>query len=133
MPTRWLLALAVVLGGRPVTAAPDLFRGQVAPLLEKRCLGCHDGAKKRGGLDLSTRAGALAGGDSGPALVPGSAARSRLVEFVSGAKPRMPRSGAKLTAEEVALLQRWIAAGAAWPKEVVLRGQGVWWSLRPLV
>jgi hypothetical protein len=109
----------------------------VAPLLQKRCLGCHDDVKKRGGLDLSTRGAALAGGDSGPALVAGSAARSRLVEFVSGPKPRMPRRGAKLAPSEVVLLKRWIDAGAPWPKDVVLKAEGapaeaVWWSLRPL-
>jgi hypothetical protein len=134
MSIRSLLVLAALLAWRPAPTGAELFRGGVAPLLAKRCLGCHDGARKRGGLDLSTRATAVAGGDSGPALVPGHSARSRLLEFVTGPKPRMPRTGTKLTAEEVALLRRWVDAGAPWPAGVVLKAQAeaVWWSLRPL-
>src|SRR5262249_54923160 len=109
---------------------------RVAPVLSRACLGCHDGAKKRGGLDLSTRTAALAGGDDGAVIVPGSAAKSRLIQFVSGDKPRMPRTGPKLAVGEVAVLKKWIDEGAKWPADVTLKvtaTQGdVWWSLRPL-
>src|SRR5205807_1218714 len=106
---------------------------------QQRCLGCHNTAKKRGGLDLSTRATALRGGDSGPALVPGAAGKSLLIQAVSGPRARMPRAGAKLSAAEVAALTRWVDAGAGWPIGVTLRPtgpapvEGVWWSFRPLV
>jgi hypothetical protein len=109
----------------------------VAPLLRQCCLSCHDGHKKRGGLDLSTRAGLLAGGDSGPAVVPGKASTSLLLDKIRGPAPAMPRQGPKLTADEVDTLTRWIDAGAPWPRGVVLAAErrrpgGDWWSLRPL-
>src|SRR5262245_27044325 len=140
-PRVWTVFLASGLflaSAGPMSAAEaTAFTDKVAPVLQRRCLGCH-GEKKRGGLDLRTRAGMLKGGDGGPALVPGSAAKSRLVQLVSGPKPRMPREGPKLTPAEVAALRAWVDAGAPWPEGVVLKADAgapvgeVWWSLRPL-
>jgi hypothetical protein len=50
---------------------PFDFRREVGPLLAKRCASCHNPAEKKGSLDLTTRAAALAGGDGGAAIVPG--------------------------------------------------------------
>ena len=65
---------------------------------------------------------AFAGGDSGAALSPGQAAKSRLVDYVSGENADgivMPPEGEgrPLTAEEVAVLRRWVDEGAIWPDE----------------
>jgi hypothetical protein len=129
--------LAAWVAPAPV-AGSDLFASRVAPLLRQRCLSCHDGHKRRGGLDLSARAGLLAGGDSGPAAVPGKASASLLLAKVRGPAAAMPRQGPKLTAGEIDALARWIDAGAPWPRGVVLAAErrrpgGDWWSLRPLV
>ena len=57
-------------------AEPDrLFREQVAPILEKRCVHCHGAEMPKGGLSLATRAGLLKGGENGPAVVPGKPER----------------------------------------------------------
>src|SRR5262249_11941296 len=92
-----LLLLALVFVSR-APASEDLFRKHVGPLLSRACLGCHDSEKKRGGLDLSGRVSAMKGGTEGAVIVPGSAAKSKLIAAVSGEKARMPRSGPKLTA-----------------------------------
>ncbi len=131
------LALACLVGSTP-SAHADAFADRIAPLLEKRCLACHDNAKKRGGLDLSTRAAALRGGDSGPAFVAGATGKSLLLQMVRGPKARMPRAGDKLDARELDDLTRWVDAGAPWPAGVALKATGPapveerWWSLRPL-
>src|SRR4051812_28110281 len=106
MHTRqWLTAAALlaVCGGR--AAAEDFFAERVAPVLRQRCVPCHNARKSRNGLDLTGRDRLLKGGDGGPAVVPGEATKSLLVEMVSGAKPRMPKQGARLTAEEIADLR----------------------------
>jgi hypothetical protein len=133
MPVRALrLALITATLGTPAQAADTgLFSGKVAPLLQKRCLSCHDGQKKRGGLDLSTRAGLLAGGETGAAVTVGKSAQSLLIHKVSGPTPRMPKQGTKLTAAEVETLARWIDTGAPWPQGMRLTAEE-WWSLRPL-
>jgi hypothetical protein len=130
------LAVLFLLGGRAV-ADEDLFKDRVAPLLSQRCLGCH-GARRRGGLDLSTRAGLLRGGDGGPGLDRDHPADSALLAVVAGPKPRMPRDGEPLTAAEVADLRRWVEAGAPWPEGRTLRPEPPrpsrdWWALKPVV
>ncbi len=113
----------------------ELFRDRIAPLLEKRCIFCHQPTKSRGGLDLSTRAGLLAGGDNGPVLAGTDASQSRLFQLVSGPMPRMPRAGAKLSDRQLQDLKRWIEAGTPWTEGVRLQAreverQSTWWSLR---
>ncbi|MFN3652721.1 MAG: PSD1 and planctomycete cytochrome C domain-containing protein [Armatimonadota bacterium] len=110
-----LLAGAGVLGRLALAeAAPgELARGAFG-VLERRCFNCH-GDKKQGGLDLRTREAALLGGGRGAALVARDSKRSLLILLVSGAgEPAMPQ-GAPLAAAEVALLRRWIDAGAPYP------------------
>src|SRR4051812_848550 len=92
-----VLALAAVSPGQN-KAGVQFFTDRVAPLLKQRCLECHSGPKARNGLDLSTREHLLAGGDSGPAVVPGDAAKSFLIKMVSGPKAKMPQKGEPLSA-----------------------------------
>src|SRR4051794_12405685 len=64
-PAAALLLVLLLAGGLPAAArAGSLFTERVAPLLRLRCLSCHDGHKKRGGLDLSTRQTLLEGADN---------------------------------------------------------------------
>ncbi len=113
-----------------------LFRRQVAPLLEQRCVNCHQGEKPKGGLSLTTLEGLLAGGESGPAIVPGKSNEGLLVEYVSGEKPEMPKAGAALTADQVADVRQWIDSGADWPAGLVLknaqRADANWWAFQPI-
>jgi mono/diheme cytochrome c family protein len=135
-----ILALSAMLyawANVPALAAEEsLFRKQVAPIFEQHCLRCHGPKSPRGGLSLATAADLRAGGDSGPAVVAGNPSESLLLEMVSGDKPKMPKKAAPLTAKQVALLAKWIAEGANWPKEIVLqdrtKAKETWWSLRPL-
>src|SRR5689334_19155955 len=122
MPTRSCLLLALLCAAPAAAAEPALFAERVAPVLRQRCLSCH-GPKKRGGLDLSTRAGLLKGGDGGAVVVPGSAAKSRLLRMVGGPDAKMPKQGPKLTAAQVAALRQWVEAGAPWPDGVTLAAQ----------
>src|SRR5262245_54067939 len=94
-------ALAQPAGAK--SDATAFFRAQVRPLLEAKCLSCHGADKKKGGLDLSRRAGALAGGDSGPALVPGKSAESLLYRRVV-AKEMPPQN--PLSARQAEVLQK---------------------------
>lgn len=112
-----LLALAcAAAAARPQDASVAAsFQREVLPLLRRHCQGCHQPAKAGGGLDLTAHAALLAGGRSGAAVVPGDAAGSLLLELVTprgDEPPEMPKERAALSADEVALLERWIAEGA---------------------
>jgi hypothetical protein len=106
---------------------------RAAAILSEKCFSCH-GAAKVAGLDLRQRAGALAGGARGPAVVPGSADRSILYQAVSGkAAFRMPQGGAPLTAAEIQTVREWIDNGAGWPSGTAQtpdKAESTWWAFR---
>ncbi len=120
---RFLIALLVALpaaGQLPPSAkGPVKFEDQIQPLLAARCYACHGPALSLNGLRLDRKADAMAGGHSGPAIVPGNSAASRLIHLVAGhqVKTLMPPAGEPLAAEEVGLLRAWIDEGAPWPSE----------------
>jgi len=89
-----------------------LFELEIAPLLAKHCLECHDTSRKEGALDLSRKAGAFKGGDSGKAIEPGHGSESELWELVE--LDDMPEDRPPLSQREKDLLKRWIDEGAVW-------------------
>jgi len=116
----WLLALvaseAVGQAWTPEQALED-FEKNVRPILVSRCQSCHGADKQKGGLRLDSREAALAGGDTGPAVVPGQPEESLLVEAINhGDVAKMPPKS-KLPGGEVAVLTRWVSQGAHWPAQ----------------
>ncbi len=109
-----LLSSSTALAG-----AESLYLDQVKPLLRERCVSCHGPLAHKGNLRLDTARALIAGGESGPAVVPGKATASSLIARVTAADPaeRMPPEGKPLTAAEVDLLRRWIDAGAGSPAD----------------
>ena len=113
-----------------------LFRERVAPVLEKRCVSCHSGAQAKGKLALTSARALLAGGASGPAVIPGKPDESPLLDAVAGDPPEMPKKGDPLSREQVGALREWIATGAHWPEQITLRDRRfdgeTWWAFTPL-
>src|SRR5262245_38436096 len=118
--------LAVVMPIR-AEAPPIAYEKEIAPILVSKCLACHSGPVRKGGLDLASHDGLLKGGKRGPAVVAGKASDSLLMRLISKAdKPSMPPKGEEpLTEREVNLLKQWIDQGAPrpsrWPATVVVR------------
>ena len=96
----------------------EFFEKEVRPLFAEHCYKCHsvDAKRLEAGLLLDSRASQLRGGDSGPAIVPGKADQSLLIQAVRYEDFEMPPKG-KLPAKDVATLVRWIQMGAPWPSE----------------
>jgi len=95
----------------------EAFEKKIRPLLLEHCLSCHgaEGKKIKGGLSLKSRADLLAGGDSGPSLVPGKPAESSMLTAMKHhGELKMPPKG-KLPDSDVAAVETWIKAGAPWP------------------
>jgi hypothetical protein len=92
--------------------AERTFATKVAPLIAHNCLECHDTTLKKGGLDLSRRESALAGGESGRVIAPGKPGDSLLWKRVSSNE--MPPEGQPLSSAEMSLLKQWIDDGAVW-------------------
>jgi hypothetical protein len=69
------------------------FQADIAPLL-KRCTPCHGAQQAMNGLRLDRGEDALRGGYSGPVILPGNSAESKLIHAVSGSgKLAMPPAG----------------------------------------
>ncbi|MEW4530671.1 DUF1553 domain-containing protein [Maioricimonas sp. JC845] len=119
--------------------AADLFRDEVAPILQSRCVSCHSDDEKSGGLSLQSAEGLKAGGDSGAAIVAGDPQSSPLIDAVTpeDGEAAMPQDGDPLSPDELAVLRRWVAQGAKWPDGLILEEAAVtdtdWWSLKPLM
>ncbi|MCA9008787.1 MAG: DUF1549 domain-containing protein, partial [Planctomycetaceae bacterium] len=119
------------------------FEKDVAAVLIRRCLECHQATNRSGGLALDTASAIAAGGDSGPAIHVGSAAESLLFRRIHAGEMPPPKHGvpSTLPENEVSILQRWIDGGAEFPEGRRLdiyeqttdaRGGRDWWSFQPL-
>jgi len=139
-----ILSLAIPYGRYAAAAEPEPaavdFERDIARLLGANCLSCHSGADPSASLNLTNRAALLAGGDSGPGITPAKPGESNLLERVRQGEMPPAGKGRPLTAPEIDLLTRWIAAGASWPADRVLnpyefstdkRAGFDWWSLTP--
>ena len=89
----------------PAADAALTYDASIGPLFQARCGSCHGAIQ---GLDLTTYATAMAGGKSGPAIVPGDPQGSLLVQKQSGATPHF----GQFSPEDLQRVIDWIAAGA---------------------
>jgi hypothetical protein len=145
------LLLALLPGGltlpqapaaEPTAADAEFFEKEVRPLLVEKCWKCHGETTHKGRLKLTTRASLLKGGASGPAAVPEKPEESLLIDAVRYKEVRrMPPDG-KLTARQIAVLERWVKLGVPWPGGQVFPAtatgftitekQRQFWSFQPL-
>ena len=98
--------------GPIVTPVPTLnvvtWEANIGPLFQQNCTTCHMEGGGFAGLDLTTYASALRGGQSGIAFIPGDPAKSlMIVKFESGA-----HNNFTLTPEQLALIKAWLILGA---------------------
>jgi cytochrome c553 len=104
---------------KPTADQLAFFEKKIRPVLAGQCYQCHseEAKKEKGSLLLDTRDGIRNGGDTGPAVVPGDPAKSLLLKAIkqTGELKMPPKS--KLPDDVVADFEKWIAAGAADPRE----------------
>lgn len=133
----WLL-LTTTWSAQLFAARPDeFFENRIRPLLAERCFPCHSDRanKSQGGLKLDTKAGLFAGGNSGPAVIPGKPYESLLVKAVKGAETDVaPMPPDKLlTNAQVQDLEQWVRAGAVYPEATVPTEEPLQhWAFQPV-
>ena len=119
-----LPAFAVEIGDRIA------FDRQVRPILSDHCFACHgpDPKTLQGGLRLDLSDGPFKPAESGAvAIVAGDLASSELVRRIRSEDADLvmppPEHGKPLTAEQKAILEKWIGEGATWSSH---------WSFEPI-
>lgn len=106
----WIASTTVMCNAQDAHDSPT-FESDIRPILREYCLDCHGASDQvDGSLDLRLVRFMLRGGDSGPALVPGDADSSLLLQRVESED--MPPGTLKVSPEKKAILRAWIASGA---------------------
>src|ERR1700735_4709536 len=86
-----IAAFGLIQGGSTRAASTSItpeqrefFESKIRPVLVEHCYECHseEKGKNKGELTLDTREGACAGGDRGPAVVPGKPDESILLNAI---------------------------------------------------
>ena len=100
-----------------------VFDHVIKPVLEQKCISCHNADKKKGQLMLTDSAVIMKGGKSGELFVAGNPQLSLLVKRLrlpTEEKKHMPPAGKpQLTEDEHALLYHWIQSGALFGARVM--------------
>lgn len=111
----FLFSAPLWLGGSTARAQDSIsFHRQIRPILQQRCQGCHQPAKLKGDLLLTSFEGFAKGGKAGPSWVAGKPEQSRVVKHLKGIEDhsQMPEGETKLPDVQIALVESWIKQGA---------------------
>jgi hypothetical protein len=108
-------------------AAPVDFEKEVRPILAEKCTLCHGPDEAKAGLRLTGIEPATRVLESGRrGIVPGETEHSEVLARVRTDDPEEhmppPGKGEPLSEAEVAVIERWIAEGAVWPKHWAFTG-----------
>jgi len=90
---------------------PIDYSSQVKPILNKKCIACHGGVKKNGGVSFLFREEMITEGESGKmAVLPGKPSQSEVIRRINHQDPeiRMPPEGDALSQSEIDILTQWI-------------------------
>ena len=107
----WAFLLVLGAGG---SRDARYFDERVAPILTRRCLGCHNAELMNGGVSFTDRASLLKGGQRGPAIVPGRPEASVMIQALRHEGQLQMPPGPVLPGKEVKVLTEWVRRGAVW-------------------
>ena len=117
MPLLVLSASSWLAADTASAQSASFYKEQVLPILEANCFECHGPESEiKGGLFLGNREGILEGGESGPSVDPDALEDSLILDAINYGSYEMPPDS-KLPDEEIAILTRWVQAGALIPKD----------------
>ena len=134
--------VAVILASSSVVGAEDAltYERDIRPIFRAHCFDCHGATSGlKGDLDLRLVRFMVRGGESGPAIVAGKPKESHLLIRIRNGE--MPPGDSSVPPTEIAILEKWIAAGAptARPEpESLAPGLGItpeersFWSFQPI-
>lgn len=99
-----------------------VYKDIVQPILEMRCVQCHNANKQKGGLRMDGMAMLAKGGEDGPVFVSGKGSESAMIKrclLPESDDDHMPPKGKpQLSESQIALLTWWIDQGAPADKKV---------------
>ena len=108
----------------PAFTDPDsipIFEALVRPILQQKCVSCHNQDKQKGGLMLTSWEEIALGGENGAVILSGQPEESELFKRVT-LDPQnvkfMPPKGVPLSYDEIRVLKWWISTGASFTDKI---------------
>jgi Chitobiase/beta-hexosaminidase C-terminal domain/Planctomycete cytochrome C len=104
------------------TENSSLYAASVYPILEAKCIACHNDKKIKGELNMSSIDKIMKGGKNGAIWKAGDALQSHIIQRanlpIDDKKHMPPRGKTQLTTEEIVILTSWINEGADLKKAI---------------
>lgn len=99
-----------------------LYTDLVQPILNNRCVSCHNAKKEKGELQLEEENGILKGGEDGEVIAPSdpenSALYARLILPLEHEDHMPPKDKTQLSKEEIEIIKTWIAHKNSFDKSI---------------
>ena len=100
----------------------EVFKHLVQPILQSKCVACHNASKVKGELRLDQLTGIQKGGKSGALFVAGNPEISLLIQRIhlplEDEDHMPPKDKLQLTDEELEILRLWVVSGARFDQKV---------------
>ena len=112
------ILVVAVFGACTDVRADDFFESQVVPILQQRCLGCHNEQDRKGGFSLQTASSVFDNGH----VEAGNSDASPLIDEITpvDGQANMPKDADPLSVDELAVIRKWIDDGASWSPDFML-------------
>ena len=118
VPGLVMTAILMIGAWAPGAAAQVSFEEDVFPILQQKCLECHQPGGvgyEESGLDMTTYEGLMKGTKYGPMVIPGNIIESNLLALIEHRTTPalwMPHGKKKLSLCERQAIRSWVAQGA---------------------
>jgi hypothetical protein len=115
--TLWIVGCGLVSVASSAVPAGDseFFEKKIRPVLIEHCYECHSGEEKESGLRVDSLGALLAGGERGPALVPGKPNESVMIQAIRHDDTLQMPPDRKLPQAVINDMMQWVKEGAVWP------------------
>jgi WD40 repeat protein len=117
-----LCLAAVSLAAMTTARAEDVnYQSQIAPLLTTYCAGCHNDTDFEAEFSVSSYGSLMKGSPQGTVVTAGAAESSRLLQLLTATDDSLmpPEGEPRPSADEIAIIKKWIEAGAAGPERAM--------------
>ncbi|RYF73540.1 MAG: ribonuclease inhibitor [Cytophagaceae bacterium] len=115
---------SIAFKAKPITDVNQamVYEQIVNPILQTRCVQCHNAEKSKGDLRMDTPEKLTKGGEDGPVFIAGKGAESEMIKRClldeSDENHMPPKGKTPLTDQQITLLSWWIDQGAPFNKKV---------------
>ena len=115
-------ALGMEVPSRTLVLLPEthqelpLYSGVIQPILDQKCVSCHNPKKTKGALLLHNLKGIMSGGEEGPIITTINPEESEMLKRIhlprDEKKHMPPKAKIQLSKAEIKLIEQWVSVGA---------------------